>query len=363
MAMQAKMEKMEMRQQYRNHWHTDLLNATAADPVFCCFAFFCGPCASYMLRKRALYNDMSRYTCCGGYMPCSGHCGESTCPEFCLCTEVSLCFANSVASTRFMLQDEFDIQTTKCDNCIIGFMFCLQQLACICSLIACIVGSEEIEDAAQMLNCLADMVYCSVCPCMQTQHKTEMDKRDGKFGSAAAATMAVPPVQQMSRIDHSLPPSVGYLPPPAYSYPPHQQPQGAYPPPHYNYYPPPPHFHGYPPPTQGYYPPPQPYGYFPPQPYGYSPPPQQAPGSPPDLQSHVYPPPPPQNQGSSPVSHTEGYTQPPQQAQATTPSSEISPSQAQGPSPPVQSHEHPQAPPEQSHSPAGAAHPPPSHRV
>ena len=40
-------------------------------------------------------------------------------------------------------------------------MFCLQQLACICSLIACIVGSEEIEDAAQMLNCLADMVYCS----------------------------------------------------------------------------------------------------------------------------------------------------------------------------------------------------------
>nr|XP_027108404.1 uncharacterized protein LOC113728098 isoform X5 [Coffea arabica]XP_027115256.1 uncharacterized protein LOC113733213 isoform X5 [Coffea arabica] len=161
MAMQAKMEKMEMRQQYRNHWHTDLLNATAADPVFCCFAFFCGPCASYMLRKRALYNDMSRYTCCGGYMPCSGHCGESTCPEFCLCTEVSLCFANSVASTRFMLQDEFDIQTTKCDNCIIGFMFCLQQLACICSLIACIVGSEEIEDAAQMLNCLADMVYCS----------------------------------------------------------------------------------------------------------------------------------------------------------------------------------------------------------
>eukprot|EP00494_Astrolonche_serrata_P021430 UN21670 len=98
-----------------------------------------------MLRKRALYNDMSRYTCCAGYMPCSGKCGESKCPEFCLATEVFLCFGNSVASTRFLLQDEFNIQTTKCDNCIIGFMFCLQQVACIFSIVAAIVGSEELQ--------------------------------------------------------------------------------------------------------------------------------------------------------------------------------------------------------------------------
>jgi hypothetical protein len=107
-------------------------------------------------------------------MPCSGRCGETKCPELCLCTEVlqlfdfSLyafhdnhssimwknemvrhniyfvlynyyfvhnfsfcfcgflhfvqvfcCFGNSVASTRFLLQDEFNIQTTQCDNCII----------------------------------------------------------------------------------------------------------------------------------------------------------------------------------------------------------------------------------------------------
>lgn len=31
-----------------------------------------------------------RYTCCGGYMPCSGRCGESKCPTFCLCTEVQI---------------------------------------------------------------------------------------------------------------------------------------------------------------------------------------------------------------------------------------------------------------------------------
>ncbi|TYK16647.1 PLAC8 domain-containing protein [Cucumis melo var. makuwa] len=142
--------------------------------------------------------------------------------------KVFLCFGNSVASTRFLLQDEFNIQTTQCDNCIIGFMFCLQQIACIFSIVALIVGSEEIQEASQLLSCLADMVYCSVCACMQTQHKIEMDKRDGMFGPQV---MAVPPAQYMSRIDQPIPPSVGY-PQPAYGQPAYPQPQG-YPAPGY----------------------------------------------------------------------------------------------------------------------------------
>ncbi|PON62918.1 PLAC8 family protein [Parasponia andersonii] len=273
MASQEHLEKMQLRQNYRNLWHTDLMSTIQADTpctiaalrsfdriFFWDCAYFCkmlwvflpleehvdrAPCASYLLRKRALYNDMSRYVCCAGYMPCSGRCGESKCPEFCLATEVFLCFGNSVASTRFLLQDEFNIQTTQCDNCIIGFMFCLQQIACIFSIVAMIVGSEEIQQASQLLSCLADMVYCTVCACMQTQHKVEMDKRDGKFGPQP---MAVPPVQQMSRIDQPIPPSVGYPPQTAYGqpygYPPAPQAQG-YPAPSYPpaQYPPP----GYPP--------------------------------------------------------------------------------------------------------------------
>ncbi|KAG0488525.1 hypothetical protein HPP92_007336 [Vanilla planifolia] len=258
MASQASLEKMELRKNYRNLWHTDLLSTIKADCPFCCLALWCAPCVSYMLRKRALYNDMSRYVCCAGYLPCSGKCGESKCPELCLCTEVFCCFGNSVASTRFLLQDEFNIQTTQCDNCIIGFMFCLQQLACIVSCIAMIVGSEELQEASQILNCLSDLVYCTVCACMQTQHKVEMDKRDGKFGPQPV--MAVPQVQQMSRIDQPLPPYVaGYQPqpgygqplPPGYGYPPpppvqpsgypptaYPPPAGAYPPPGYYDYPP-----------------------------------------------------------------------------------------------------------------------------
>ncbi|KAK3016218.1 hypothetical protein RJ639_006220, partial [Escallonia herrerae] len=217
MPSQEYMDKMQLRQNYRNLWHTDLTGAIQADTPFCTVDLddSFGPCASYLLRKRALYNDMSRYVCCAGYMPCSGRCGESRCPEFCLCTEVFLCFGNSVASTRFLLQDEFNIQTTQCDNCIIGFMFCLQQLACIFSIVAMIVGSDEISQASQILSCLADM----------TQHKVEMDKRDGMFGSHP---MAVPPPQQMSRLDQPYPPNVGYAPQP-YGYPPPPQAQG-YPP-------------------------------------------------------------------------------------------------------------------------------------
>lgn len=229
--MDKNVEKMQVRKNYRNLWHTDLMSTIRADTPYCCFAVWCAPCASYLLRKRALYNDMSRYTCCAGYMPCSGRCGESRCPEFCLCTEVFLCFGNSVASTRFLLQDEFNIQTTQCDNCIIGFMFCLQQLACIFSLVACIVGSDELREASQVLNILADLTYCTVCACMQTQHKIEMDKRDGNFGPQPM--MAVPPVQQMSRFNQPTPPPVGYPSQPAYG-----QPYG---------YPPPPQAQGYPP--------------------------------------------------------------------------------------------------------------------
>jgi hypothetical protein len=34
--------------------------------------------------------------------------------------QVTCCFAQSVASTRWMIQDELGIQNTQCDNCIIG---------------------------------------------------------------------------------------------------------------------------------------------------------------------------------------------------------------------------------------------------
>jgi hypothetical protein len=55
-------------------------------------------------------------------MPCSGKFKESECPELCLGLEVTCCFANSVVSTRYLIQDTMIVQNTECDNCLIGFM-------------------------------------------------------------------------------------------------------------------------------------------------------------------------------------------------------------------------------------------------
>ncbi|KAK6920090.1 hypothetical protein RJ641_015994, partial [Dillenia turbinata] len=220
---QDKMNQMSARQNYGNIAAFRVYEVSLNLNVVL-LSLHSGPCASYLLRKRALYNNMSRYVCCGGDMPCSGSCGERHCPEFCLCIEVFLCLPTSVAATRFMLQDEFNIQTTECDNCIIGFMFCLQHLACICALIACILGNDELSEASQLLNCLANCVYFVVCSCMQTQHKVEMDKRDAKLGPPPV--MQVPAVQHMSRLDQPIPPPCGFS-----SQPPHGQTYG-HPPPH-----------------------------------------------------------------------------------------------------------------------------------
>lgn len=186
------MEKLKARESYRNIWDSPLMDTAQRDLPYFCFALWCAPCASYHMRSRALYNDLSKYKCCGGYFPCSGNCGEHHAPEACLCAEVTCCFPTSVAATRSMLQDELNIQNTKCDNCLIAAMFFTQQAACMLSCLARITGSGEIGELAHHMYCLADGLYVSVCACMQTQHKVQLDKRD-EFTNP----MQVPKIQQM----------------------------------------------------------------------------------------------------------------------------------------------------------------------
>lgn len=59
-------------------------------------------------------------------------------------------------------------------------MFILQQIACILRCAAMITGSDELQAIADIVTLIADLLYCSVCACMQTQHKLELDVRDGK---------------------------------------------------------------------------------------------------------------------------------------------------------------------------------------
>ncbi|KAG1678288.1 hypothetical protein FOA52_013909 [Chlamydomonas sp. UWO 241] len=242
---------------YIQFWKASLCKTPCEKPGFCCYALCCPCCASFGLRKQALHGDINRYVCCNGMCPCSGRCCESKCPAFCLSMETIFCFSLSVQTTRYMIQDELRIHTTKCDNCLIITMIVLEYIACVLHIVACIIGSEELRQAAQIVQIIADIMWCTVCACMQTQHKVEMDQRDQNPGHHAGPM--APPMQQamptypqqgqghpqqqqghhaqgnpMQGPPQGYPQQPGYPPqqqgyPPQQGYPQQQQPQGYYP--------------------------------------------------------------------------------------------------------------------------------------
>lgn len=221
----AKYQRLEGRSNYPREWQTQLVSAPAASPLYCCYATFCCYCASFQQRKQILYGDMSRYICCAGAWPCAGRMGEQKCPDFCLGLEVVLCFPQSVASNRWALQDELRIMNTPFDNCVIGTMIAAQYLACVCSIAACLSGSDEINELAQVLDCVADILWCSVCGCLLTQQHVEVAARDAAGGALAYGAsqqqgamhapvqqqiaMGVPPPQQQHA---GYPPQYGAAP-------------------------------------------------------------------------------------------------------------------------------------------------------
>lgn len=244
---------MDTRKTYANNWAVSLTGAPCANPGFCLYAVCCSNCVAYFQRKKIMYGDLTNYTCCNGDTCISGRLGEKSCPEFCLCVEVCCCFPSAVATNRFMIQDEMRVMNTECDNCLIGFMLLMNQLACIFRLAAIISQSDEIEQLADILDCIADLTYCSVCACMQTQHEEQLKVRETS-GPSPGGPMQPPPQMQMQAMPppqgQMYAPQAGYAPQPAV----YAQPQPGYPP---QGYPP----QGYPP--QGY--PPQGYAQPPPR--------------------------------------------------------------------------------------------------
>ena len=112
-------------------------------------------------------------------------------------------------------------EAAKCDNCLIGFMIFMQYLSCICRLAACISGNDELDAMADAVECVADLTYCSVCACMQTQHHEQLNFRDNNPGAVKVA-LGVPPVPlyapppQQGGMQRGAPPAQGY---PAQGYP------------------------------------------------------------------------------------------------------------------------------------------------
>ena len=79
----------------------------------------------------------------------------------CNMVQVFVCFTQSVASTRWAIQDQQRISNTPCDNCLIGTMIFCQYLACLCDIAACLSGSDEIRLLADMIDIIAQAIWCS----------------------------------------------------------------------------------------------------------------------------------------------------------------------------------------------------------
>lgn len=48
-------------------------------------------------------------------------------------------------------------------------MIALQFLACFCNILACVTDNQAIDQAADLVDLIADIVWCAVCGCMQVR--------------------------------------------------------------------------------------------------------------------------------------------------------------------------------------------------
>ena len=93
-----------------------MLDAPSFDFKWFCLGFLpcTACCAQYSLRTQILGTDWPQgYRCCNGYFACcgsrGGSCGESSCPEFCLCTEVFFCYSCALSTNRMLAMDKWNI--------------------------------------------------------------------------------------------------------------------------------------------------------------------------------------------------------------------------------------------------------------
>ena len=120
-----------------------------------------------VLLLQVLEDDMSKYICCQGYIcpqGCCclkpGGCGESSCPDLCLCLESFCCVGPSMSSSRAYSMDKHNLANDECDNRMIRFSNCMQMLACICNILAMFI--EPLRELARLINLIADIIFYSM---------------------------------------------------------------------------------------------------------------------------------------------------------------------------------------------------------
>lgn len=137
--------------------------------------------------------------CCQGYFDClcfeAGTLGEENCPHCCLCLESTCCNMLAVNASRLYAMDHFGLQEKESDARLIQCNNCLQLCACAASVVACVTDSEECDDAASCLRCVANVVYWLLSGCITAQVHHEYGVRkhnrnvEGIQGEHAAIEM------------------------------------------------------------------------------------------------------------------------------------------------------------------------------
>eukprot|EP01038_Epipyxis_sp_PR26KG_P012686 gene12686-17009_t len=163
----------------RNQFQLSMMDTLSSNQPACCLSYFLPCCASYYIRYKTLDGDMTRYTCCQGYMDniCfrSGSCGERSCPEFCLGVESFCCLGPSVSATRMMVMDQYDLRPDPCDNRLVRLLNCLMIMSCICDIASIFV--RELRDFAHLLHTIANMMFYCLIGCMVSQVHNEVNYR------------------------------------------------------------------------------------------------------------------------------------------------------------------------------------------
>jgi len=149
-----------------------MLYACCAQPGFCLGACLCAPCVAYWMRDKIVQDHP--YVCCLG--KCPAPCLTGECPKIpCLCCEICCCIGIAVSATRIHVMQSLEIQPDYCDQYLICCSNVLQIVACIMS-VCDVPGHECVEN-------LADLFFCIVLACMQTQVHYQFQKHCITLGS------------------------------------------------------------------------------------------------------------------------------------------------------------------------------------
>lgn len=187
----------------RREFNVTLDKACDAQPCCCMASFFCYPIGLAVVRQQVLNHTGGTYQCCQGYTPpgfpqgpcspdgCERNCCTSSCPTCCNLCEAFCCPGCHSFSTRFVMMDEHDLVLSPIDFQIFRCQACIQQVACICEILACF--DPQFRDLAQCIDCLADLAWTAQCACMVAQIYNEIKYQESlRSGTAAVATPIAP---------------------------------------------------------------------------------------------------------------------------------------------------------------------------